>query len=176
MRPITLLSSALAVAAPLNAIAQEPPLVEPGQRVRVTVNALAMYKLGWYQYDGTFRRIHRDTLTIDSLSVPWISVTSLEVHDGRKRNAGPGALVGGFIGGLSVGAIGVAICSDLDCDAGGVAAIGFVVGALPGALLGAGIGAVLKTDRWEQVPPDRLHVSFVPQRDGRFTLGTSISF
>jgi len=42
--------------------------------------------------------------------------------------------------------------------------------------LGAVIGALIKTDRWEEVPLDALRVSFVPQRDGRFGLGMSVRF
>ena len=36
--------------------------------------------------------------------------------------------------------------------------------------------ASIKTDRWEEVPLDRLRVSFAPQRDARFALGFSVSF
>ena len=49
------------------------------------------------------------------------------------------------------------------------------LGAL-GAGIGAIVGALIKTDRWEEVPLDRLRVSFVPQRGGRFALGLSVRF
>jgi hypothetical protein len=45
-----------------------------------------------------------------------------------------------------------------------------------GAAVGLVVGAFTKTDRWEEVPLDRLRVSIVPQRDGRFALGVSVSF
>jgi hypothetical protein len=38
------------------------------------------------------------------------------------------------------------------------------------------VGALIKTDRWEEVPLDRLRVSFAPKRDGRFTVGFRIAF
>ena len=53
-----------------------------------------------------------------------------------------------------------------------------------GALLGAGVGGALggitgyfiKTDRWEEIPLDRLRVSLAPERDGGFALGFSVGF
>ena len=52
----------------------------------------------------------------------------------------------------------------------GVVAVGAV-----GAGIGAGIGALSKTDKWEEVPLDQLRVSIVPRRDG-FALGFSVAF
>ena len=42
--------------------------------------------------------------------------------------------------------------------------------------VGAITGALIKTDHWEDVPLDRVRVSFGPQRDGRFALGASVRF
>jgi len=42
-------------------------------------------------------------------------------------------------------------------------------------VVGAITGAFIKTDRWEEVPLDRLQVSFAPQRDG-FAVGLSVAF
>ena len=51
---------------------------------------------------------------------------------------------------------------------------------LAGGLLGAGVGAVIgwaiKTERWEEVPLDRLQLNMVPLRDGGFALGVSVTF
>ncbi len=47
------------------------------------------------------------------------------------------------------------------------------VGAIAGWLVGV---PFFKTERWKQVPLDRLRVSVVPQRDGRFALGFSVAF
>jgi hypothetical protein len=38
------------------------------------------------------------------------------------------------------------------------------------------VGGSIKTDRWREVPLDRLRVGFAPQRDGRFGLGASVRF
>jgi hypothetical protein len=64
----------------------------------------------------------------------------------------------------------------MDFGPGFAAGAGFVVGGLGGALIGALIGSASKTDRWQEVPLDRLRVSLGPQRDGRFGLGASVRF
>ena len=55
-----------------------------------------------------------------------------------------------------------------------------LIGMLTGVLVLGGtgelIGNSIKTDRWQAVPLDNVRVSFVPQRDGRFTLGMSVRF
>ena len=55
------------------------------------------------------------------------------------------------------------------------ATVGAVLGVPTGMLLGTLIGASIKRDRWEEVPLDRLRMSFVPQRDG-FAFGLKIEF
>ncbi len=54
--------------------------------------------------------------------------------------------------------------------------IGAAIGAGIGAVTGALVGFANKTEQWEEAPPDRLRVSFAPQRDGRFALGVSVRF
>ncbi len=41
---------------------------------------------------------------------------------------------------------------------------------------GLAVGAVIMTDRWQEVPLDRLRVNLGPQRDGRFGLGLLVRF
>ena len=50
---------------------------------------------------------------------------------------------------------------------------GAVIGGGTGLVGGIVMGALSKTDCWEEVPQDRLRVSFAPQRDG-FALGLSV--
>jgi hypothetical protein len=64
---------------------------------------------------------------------------------------------------------------DCFCSKGEVAAAGGAIGAAAGILIGSSIGAVIKTDRWEEVPLDQLRVSIVPRRDG-FALEISVAF
>ncbi|NIM48165.1 MAG: hypothetical protein GTN78_20805 [Gemmatimonadales bacterium] len=158
---------------------QQPPPLEPGQRVRVTVPTRDMNK-----HVETFRRLRGDTLVLESMRCPLSDVTRLEVHRGEKSKAGKGALFGGLVG-AGLGVVASVVWAAHDCEfidnvgcegeevavmAGGTAILGAA-----GALLGAGVGALIQTDRWEEVPLDRLRVSLVPQRDG-FGIGASISF
>ena len=46
----------------------------------------------------------------------------------------------------------------------------------PGMAIDGRLGASTKTDRWREVPLDRVRVSLGPQRDGRFGLGASVRF
>ena len=122
-----------------------------------------------------------DTLVVDRWRVALLSVTRLDVHRGRKSRVGRGVLIGSAIG--AAGGIATAAAA---CQTGGISACRFTpagvyggaaaVGAAGGALIGVIIGALTKTDRWEEVPLDQIRVSFVPQRDGRFGLGFSVRF
>jgi len=55
-------------------------------------------------------------------------------------------------------------------------AVGAAEGAILGTLLGLAIGAMARTDRWEEVPLDQLRVQPVATADGRFGLGVSMRF
>ncbi len=178
MRVLAVLA-VLALAASSGALGQEQPL-QPGQRVRVTVPILDVNK-----HKATFQRMSGDTLVLDSESYSLSDVTRLDVYRGRKSNTAKGALYGVLIG-TSLGAIAsVAWIAD-DCefiDTSGcgsdetvVMIGGTVVLAVVGSGIGAGIGALTKTDKWDQVPLDRLRVSVVPQRGGRFGFGVSVAF
>ena len=155
---------------------------EPGAQVRVTAPDVGINKQA-----GRLTAVRADTLIMDTLRVAVASVTKFEVHRGRKSNARKGALIGGGVrgaGGLGLSILWVAggcewAGSYGGCETGeaaaaiaGTTAITFGVGAGLGAL----IGAFIKSDRWEEVPLDRLRVSVVPQRGGRFGLGVSIAF
>ena len=178
MRYAAFVFAVLAVTPLARVTAQEPPPVKVGDRVRVTAPDQALSK-----YTGTLTGVYRDTLTLDTLHVPLQSVTRLEVSRGQKSKTGKGALIGAGVG-FAAGAItGLAFCArgtsscESDTDYTGLAVLILGGGgALLGAGLGAGVGSSVKVDRWEDVPLDRLRVSFVPQRDGRFRLGLSVRF
>jgi hypothetical protein len=55
-------------------------------------------------------------------------------------------------------------------------AIGALAFGAAGGLVGLGIGALAKSERWEEVSLDRLQVRIVSLRDGRFALGLSVRF
>jgi hypothetical protein len=135
---------------------------------------------------GTFVAWKADTLVLqgngDTLAVSVDLVTRLDVSRGQTTNWKEGAWTGGLLGGVAGALIGYASyeeCEGLSCwDLGpGLPALaGGVIGALGGALVGVLIGSASKTDRWQEVPFDRLRVTLAPQRDGRFAFGLSVRF
>ena len=168
MRPVSLLIgvACLLTTALLRTAAAQ---VGPGDRVRVTTPDIE-------RYDGTVQAIRGDFLTVDTLTVPRASITRLEVHRGRKGQAHLGAAIGAVALGAAGVAVGIAFCEGFECPKGEGAAVGGGAGVLVGGLLGLGIGALTKSDRWEEVPLDQLRVSFAPHRDGRLAFGFSWRF
>jgi hypothetical protein len=156
-----------ALSAPLPCVsAQVPPAFDLGEQVRVTHHCP---ELGappgapWCEvHTGTVEVISADSLVLTlaaqgtRLSVPVALMLGLmnwgECEPGRA---------------LEWQACGVGF-KEL------AAAIGVFGGA--GAIVGSVVGALVKSERWEEVPLDRLRVSIAPQRDGRFALGMSVVF
>ena len=111
------------------------------------------------------------------------SVKRLEVVRGRKSNAAMGAGIGlvvGFVAGAVFGYASYEECEGwcMFAPAGPeeTAMFGAALFGFGGIVVGALIGASSKTDRWQEVPLDRLRVSLGPQRDGRFDFGASVRF
>ncbi len=150
--------------------------LQSGQRVRVTAP-----DCGLDRQPATFQAFDADTLVLGPMKCPLVSETHLDVYQGRRANAGKGALIGLAIGGGG-GAVAGAIALSGSCldSADGCPLAGAAIFALffgpPSILTGAVIGALIKTDRWEEVPLDRVRVSFAPQRDARFGLEVSVPF
>ncbi len=190
MRHATILVAILAFVPLASATAQ----VRPGERVRVSGPPICppTYTIcvggPRLQSVGTFVTWEVDTLVVqsngDTLSVPANLVTRLDVSRGRKTNTGKGAGIGFLLGGL-VGAV-IVYASYEECVGGWAClgdlgpganvAAGGVIGGLGGLVAGALIGLEIQTDRWQEVPLDRLRVSLGPQRDGRFGVGASVRF
>ena len=151
--------------------------VRPGQLVRLIAPAYGMHG-----QLARFLRVHRDTLTVrtDSvLTLPLATVAKLEVIKGRNNLPVYVGMVSGAFVGAVVG-VKVAKAADqskrtllkLDLRDPGVAA---VVGVLLGGFVGGLVGKVFRGERWEEVPLNRLRVSFAPKRDG-FVVGLSVSY
>ncbi len=194
MRPRTFLVAALAVTPFTSITGQQRLPVVPGDRVRVYASQTADGQ--WGQFVGRIVGWVPDSVllrTDDDVNVvaPVASITRLEVSWGRKSHVGRGAAFGALIGiplgavvGLSayeecvprgVGWSGVFSCFMAPTE-GQTALIGAILGGAGGAILGAILGGTIKTEHWEEVPLDRLRVSFAPQRDGRFAFGLSVRF
>ncbi len=175
MRSLTLVAAALLLTTSSPLAAQEAP-VEPGARVRVTAPDLGINK-----YTGMLEGVEGDTLVVDTLRLPLASVTRLEVHSGQKSRAGRGALIGAAAGVVSGAIIGAVACSG-SClgEAGSRPAVGAALGAialvLPGLLVGTVAGALIKTDRWEDVPLKRIRVGPTPEGGLAFVVSIRIAF
>ena len=181
MRPTAFVIAALFL--PAAVAAQEAP-IEVGERVRF-----------WTQQrrtvtSGTITEWAVDSFTVSDTWIPLTSVTRLEVHRGQKTSASTVALATGI--GAGSGAVMTAglVCGVESALAGRffcqglnerltreITFLGWIaIGAGAGALVGALVGATRKTERWEEVPLDRLRVSFGPQTVGRFSLGVAVTY
>jgi hypothetical protein len=177
MRAITSVLS-LSVLVPFTSLqAQEPPTIEPGERVRVTAPDFGLQKSV-----GTCLSLSQGVMAFEpagssQLTIPTGSMTGLEISRGRKSNTLKGLGLG-FLGGAALGAV-IGLLVDEhgnDLAPWNAAVVGAAVFGAGGAVVGAGIGTAIKTDRWEEVPVDRLRVSLTPQRGGRLGIGLSLKF
>ena len=192
MRPATILVAILAFVPLASATAQVR--VRPGARVRVTGHFCQLFYSNCVrgspqQYVGTFVTWEADTLVTESngeiLTLPIDWVTKLEVSQGQQSYTVEGAIIGLLVGGVAgafTGYVTYEECVGRGFSCLGAFGLGFnvgvgaVIGGLGGLVLGAITGASSKTDRWQEVPLDRLRVSLGPQRDGRFDFGASVRF
>jgi hypothetical protein len=136
------------------------------------------------RFVGTIFDLSSDTLVVhgvddrtsDSRSVAVAEIDRLEVSRGMKSNWKTGMWVG-TLAGAAIGALaGAAGCEDSfifsrdEC----IVMTG-ATGMLIGIPLGALTGALIKTERWENVPMEIVRVSVLPQGGG-VTVGMSIGF
>ena len=152
-------------------------LPRPGDRVRVTS--------GVYQpLVSQVKAISADSLVVSAngtdVHLAMAQVSLLEKGVGQKSQFLTGGLIG-LLAGAGVGAIaGLASGDDppgwFSFTAEQKAIMGAVVLGGIGGAVGLIAGALIKTERWVEVPLDNVGLSFAPQRDGRFRLGMSISF
>ncbi len=175
--------------------AQEPsPVLEAGSRIRVTYPCEPAFD-GSPQApdrvcrsDGTLTRLSGDTIVVeadDSRSAhPLESVSRVEVSTGTKSHWLTGAAIGFVVGGtvayvaLSSGGS-TSICDQsANQDAASVGeciALSTAVGGLPGFGVGALVGTFIRSERWQEVPLNRLRVSAGPEPGAGFRLAVSIT-
>ena len=183
MKRLSIIPLAVLAFAPLTRVtAQEPPPVKVGDRVRVTAPGL-----GVPNRDGILRLLDADSLVMrpeyggpSRLVIPLASLTRFEVHRGGKSHVGAGAGYGALAGAvIGVGSAAI-LCSNATFGCaeftGGVYLVLGGGGAVAGLLIGSIVGALITTERWEEIPLDRLRLQVAPQRDGRFGLGLSVRF
>jgi hypothetical protein len=186
MRSVGVLSLML-VSAFADAAVQEPPALHAGQLVRISAPGVALENVKasvvWLRRDTLLLRHerlqvdehgrhHRDSVVTD---VPFAAITRLAVSSGKRSRATTGMLIGGtsmfFIGLISTAAY---YSSDEEGYTRYLIGGAFIPGAI-GAGFGWLIGSAIKTDKWEEVPLDRLRVSITPTGRG-FGIGARIAF
>ena len=177
MRPAVFVIAALFLPIVRPLAAQEPPPVSVGDRVRFWTQQV----LGATQ--GTIAGWEADSFAITDNWIPITSVTRLEVRRRGSRGAKVALGAGGGLleGALSGALLGFAVCSGESssgsvCNAEIGAGIGAVAFGGAGLILGSIYGLFASIDRWEEVPLDRLRVSFVPHPDGSTGLRVSVTF
>lgn len=173
LAPILLLASFSAV------MAQETtPGLEAGDRVRVTFpcdRALgtAFQPTGRVcRSDGRLALLTRDTIVIaagnSTTAHSLESVSRVEVGTGTKSHWLPGAAIGFAVGwtaayvALSSGGSTSTCDQSANQDAvsvGECVALSALVGGVPGFGLGALVGIFIRSERWQDVPLDRVRVS-----------------
>jgi hypothetical protein len=170
-----LLVTSLAIV-PLFAVAsQEPRAINPGDRVRVTAPSVSGGR-----FAGTVLTVDPDSLVVqtgtETRRLPRASIERLDLSSGRKSHtllgAGVGFLVGAAVGG------GLVASDPTSCDEVHAAciAVGAAVLGAGGGLVGALTGALVRTERWAEVPLDRVRLGLIPDRRGALALSLSLRF
>jgi hypothetical protein len=130
---------------------------------------------------GTVQSIDQAMLSVISddhqlVKIPRSDVTRLETGWGRKGNARKGFIIGGLIG-LGGGLLACGISEESDhedfrdefdydgCEGGEWAGIPLAAGAVYGGL-GALIGHFIKSDRWVEMPIDKVKLAVGPSPRG----------
>lgn len=139
--------------------------IEEGDRVKVKVPSMSDRDIV-----GTILGITESVVELSTkkelISIPVVSIEKIHVSNGEKRNTGKGFLVGAISGGFILGLTAAVtnpppencnqnpsfMCGAFEFSTGEAFALGAVGGILLGGATGAIIGALTKSDRWEQVP------------------------
>jgi hypothetical protein len=176
--------AALALCGP--AAAEEPTTLAPGVRVRVSVAGSGE------RLKGTVQSLEPGTLSVigddrHPVKIPRANITRLETGWGRHGNAKKGFFIGGAFG-LAGGLLACATVGSrseyggllddpefANCDTTGErVAVPLATGVVWGGL-GALIGSLVKSERWVEMPIDRLRVSVGPSSRG-WGMAVSVRF
>lgn len=183
----------MASGAPL--MAQEPAAgIDAGSRVRLTFPCeLALPSSPesagrTCRSDGRLTLISGDTILMvagdSTLAYDLNAVSRVEVSRGRKSHwlagAGIGFVVGAATAYVALNSGGSTSTCDRSANQDAVStgeciALAALVGGVPGAGLGAVAGLFIRSERWQDVPVDRLQVSVGPERGSGLHLTISIT-
>jgi hypothetical protein len=180
MRYIILAITVFTLISPARAVAQDVLWLKPGAKVRMTAPTLGLSeRVGRVQeLNGDtlvvqVNAMHRGQLRLELLDVPMSSMTKLDVTTGRRGHWREGAGIGFLAGALLGLASGDDPSNEWFAYSAGEKALagGFVFG-----LIGTGVGALIKSDKWAEVPLDQVRPRLIAQQDGRVGLGLSLRF
>ena len=181
--------------APAEVIAGVERIKTPNAKVRVQAPVISKRRI-----IGEVVKMNRDTLVLKLARMPWpqlreitantvmtqdgqtlyqvpmSSITNLEVSMGRRRNAGKGF---GF--GLGLGLTFLIVVRTTDSGApgpgrGAALIIIGVGGAISLCLLSTLIGVATKSEKWVEVPPQRLNLSIAPTLDKGLRAALTVNF
>ena len=148
--------------------------VSAGERVRATIEEQSG------KLTGTLEEWGSDTLyvvpdgasqDVRARAISLSSLSRLEISRGQKSNAGKGALIGGGIGLLLGGGMSIIAGSTVDTEVTSTDYLIFTgLVTVGGAGIGALIGSLIKSERWEEFPLDRLRLGIAPRSDGGFQI------
>lgn len=127
---------------------------------------------------GRVSAVTGDTLVVERflkgesnyVRVPFSEVTRCRVREGSRRNTLAGALIGALVGGGVTAA--VTLSNDFSDDR----AASIVMGTGGGTIVGGLIGALVKSDRWRDLPMSSLRLGVAPMSNGRLGLNLSLRF
>jgi hypothetical protein len=137
--------------------------VATGARLRVTAPALAAKPIVGTLLGATEREVVLSVSGAGRMPIPRAAITRLERSQGRHGHAVMGLLINAVAGAA------VCVAVDLQDPETGTAQEYAMVGAFGaglGALAGAGVGALVRTQRWAELPPTHLRVAVSPVPHG----------
>jgi hypothetical protein len=159
---------------------------EPGARIRVAARGVVGARPR--QLAGVLVRLAADSLVVDTepggtLALPTTDIEALAVSRGKHGHALAGAGVGFLVGAGVAYAVLSSGGSTSPCDEtanqdaiGSTACLGLAaLGGAAAAGLGAVIGGFVRTERWQDVPLERLRVGLRSQ-GGRLGLTVVVAF
>jgi len=149
----------------LEIIAHAPAQIVAGERVRISVSSFIKDQTPYQsqeKFTGVVVAFHNDTLVLniegdcDSVAIPFRSIEKIEVSRGRKSNWLTGLVIGSIGGALTLGLIATQEAGKESQTAGTYFLEGAAVGGLVFGVVGTGVGAFIKTERWEEVPLEKI--------------------
>jgi hypothetical protein len=111
-------------------------------------------------------------------TLAWLrsSIEEFQVSRGHRSHGGTGARIGAVVGAGAGLGLGLALASDELLQAGtGAVVATTVLGAAGGYLLGGLIGTLVRTERWESMPPPSVSIGQVGTK-AEFTMAFTIPF